>query len=136
MRRSRLTNVNEATTTTVDDTEGMLRTAAPGAQDSSTTAGGVISSSQAPVQTPESSQHATTLGRRNPIYCRATIMSAPAGILRVPLLISASQSGGNILNSFYRPAKSASHLTSFLKDCPDLDSEIHYHPSTYTHHFK
>ena len=84
----------------------------------------------------ESSQHATTLGRRNPIYCRATIMSAPAGILRVPLLISASQSGGNILNSFYRPAKSASHLTSFLKDCPDLDSEIHYHPSTYTHHFK
>lgn len=58
MRRSRLTNVNEATTTTVDDTEGMLRTAAPGAQDSSTTAGGVISSSQAPAQTPESSQHA------------------------------------------------------------------------------
>ena len=57
-------------------------------------------------------------------------MSAPAGILRVPLLISASQSGGNILNSFYRPAKSASHLTSFLKDCPDLDTlPKHIHTS-------
>jgi hypothetical protein len=38
MRRSRLTN--EATTTTVDDTEGMPRTAAPGAQDDSLTTAG------------------------------------------------------------------------------------------------